>query len=650
MISNNNTLWLLSYTIEGAKRTIEDYNLLNNNLSSKIDLNQIIINSDEGSAFDPAVFLSKKDIFAVLLVLEKEGLKNEKYNQCINNFCDLVSKKENFRLFVVLENIKFDELRQLTFDNKFDSLKELFDTVQISETDSSTLKSNILTYFDDLDNITKNMIYKRVKIFFNRIVGLSALYLEVMCIIITILAVLTTRFYDMSIINNLPNEYKSILALVSGMTYFLIISIIIYFVTNRSIYDVSKLDHLMLLIFSIFFLPAPAWMIDVVNASWIWFNLGIFGGIIIDLTRRNRINTRRILKKIDKTQITRKGYDLPKKIKESIYGNELNPLNVPMFPNTRPNIFISYTRSSEWSSKIADMIAQKLKESSTLYFLDRHDIREGSNWRRALNENLGESLVFISLIENNTISRSWPAAELETALYGKHLTGSPYIVILENDDITEDRINTALPVFESILKMPREAVNEFQPKIIQIKSSIKNPNKKFEQISQLVSSIQHYPGSVAVFESKFASLINLLILPLILILNSLASVASIVGIIGIFLIFLNYLNIIYVLSFISQYNLDIPIFLYFVYSTAYFVKIELNNKFEKMDIFNELETNATKLNIILSLAGLLFFIQHIVFTNGMNFFIIILAVFTWGLGWLVGENFIFNIWREKTNI
>ena len=644
MILNHNTLWLLSYTFDGAKRTIEDYNL------STIDLNQIIINSNEGSTFDPKVILSKKDIFAALLVLEKEGLENEKYNQCIKNFCDLVSQKENFRLFIVLENIKFDELQQLTFDNKFDSLNELFDTVQISETNSSTLKSNILTYFDDLDNITKNMIYKRAKIFFNRIFGLSALYIQVMCIIITILAVLTTRFYDINIINNLPNEYKSILALVSGMTYFVFISIIIYFVSNRSIYDVSKLEHIMLLIFSIFFLPAPAWMIDTVNASWIWFTLGIFGGMIIDLTRRNMINTRRILKKIDKTQITRKGNDLPKKIKESIYGDELNPLNVPMFPNTRPNVFISYTRSSEWSSKIAEIIAQKLKESSTLYFLDRHDIMEGSNWRRALNENLGESLVFISLIENNTISRPWPAAELETALYGKHLTGSPYIVILEKDDVTEGRINTALPVFESILKMPREAVNEFQPKIIQIKSSIENSNKKFEQISQLVWSIQNYPGRIAVFNSKLASLINLLILPLSLILNSIASVASIVGVLGIILIILNYLNIIPVFNYISQYNLDIPLFLYFVYSTAYYVKIEINNKFEKMDIFNELETNATKLNIIVSLAGLLFFIQYIVFTNGIDFFTIILAVFTWCLGWLVGENFIFNIWREKTNI
>ena len=74
------------------------------------------------------------------------------------------------------------------------------------------------------------------------------------------------------------------------------------------------------------------------------------------------------------------------------------------------------------------------------------------------------------MLDPITVTREWPAAELESALWGKALTGVPDILILVSPELALGQPTAALPVFDAVLRVPGTFTDD-QPRLISVTDS-----------------------------------------------------------------------------------------------------------------------------------------------------------------------------------
>ena len=177
---------------------------------------------------------------------------------------------------------------------------------------------------------------------------------------------------------------------------------------------------------------------------------------------------RRLLIKIDVNKVTPLDQKLPALVHNAIEGLNTNPFTCPIFVEQRPILFLSYTRRSEWGKQLAQKLNSKFQTLQSESFLDVKNIQSGSNWRQALNNAFGKTNVFISLIDEISLSRIWPAAEIECALGVEDTYSLPRIIVLKKKGLEIEEIKGIFPVFQEILRLSPEAVTPFQPSIIEI--------------------------------------------------------------------------------------------------------------------------------------------------------------------------------------
>jgi hypothetical protein len=129
-------------------------------------------------------------------------------------------------------------------------------------------------------------------------------------------------------------------------------------------------------------------------------------------------------------------------------------------------VFISYTRQSTWAHRVETALVGQLKAVGARVFTDK-GLRDGESWRRALNKELGQCTVFVSLADPPSVERTWPAAEAEAALAGCDLTGLPEILVIRAPDLPAPSGEAWrwLPVYRELLTA-QEDRRETAPKIL----------------------------------------------------------------------------------------------------------------------------------------------------------------------------------------
>jgi hypothetical protein len=101
-------------------------------------------------------------------------------------------------------------------------------------------------------------------------------------------------------------------------------------------------------------------------------------------------------------------------------------------------------------------------------FLDTRDIGLGTSWRRQLHQKMANSNVFISVTDEVSIRKEWPAAEMETALASKSVSELPEIIMLVKPGLKRETAKANMPVFNSIFQSRRRVAMD-PVRIIEVK-------------------------------------------------------------------------------------------------------------------------------------------------------------------------------------
>lgn len=113
-----------------------------------------------------------------------------------------------------------------------------------------------------------------------------------------------------------------------------------------------------------------------------------------------------------------------------------------MFARPDKRVFISYSRSSTWSSAVANEVAAALRELGAIVFLDQPSLQPGTSWKRQLRAAIVDSDRFVAILDSNAARREWIAAEFCTAYLSKMVTRMPEIFVICPSDMEFSEADT----------------------------------------------------------------------------------------------------------------------------------------------------------------------------------------------------------------
>jgi len=419
----------------------------------------------EGLGNDPGSIkkaLQDKDYIAVILVIEKAWLAKPIFLNLVKTLRDRISSHEDFRCYVLLAGLSLQEFNTAAEEPNADILADLVDTVQLSQfKDIDEILEQLKDYKKLRRNIRLGETGKRIHVAAANISIFFSWIIELPCLVFTALVVLA---YYMKWSLPVSDIFNPLFTFSAGLIVFPVLLYVIYVLSNLA--EAGK--NILFMFLGSTLIGTGFTIIQNISGGLQIYSLSIVFGIVLEIFRRASYADRRLLIKIDVNKVTPLDQKLPALVHNAIEGLNTNPFTCPIFVEQRPILFLSYTRRSEWGKQLAQKLNSKFQTLQSESFLDVKNIQSGSNWRQALNNAFGKTNVFISLIDEISLSRIWPAAEIECALGVEDTYSLPRIIVLKKKGLEIEEIKGIFPVFQEILRLSPEAVTPFQPSIIEI--------------------------------------------------------------------------------------------------------------------------------------------------------------------------------------
>lgn len=302
------------------------------------------------------------------------------------------------------------------------------------------------------------------------------------------------------------------------------------------------------------------------STLWIWFGIAL--GISLDAIRRYRKQAKRDMFSLRSEIATLPGYTLLHAITKVIANYTPNPWSCPLLPDYSARVFISYIHSSEWANGIVTELRKNLKTFSAECFLDMFDIYNGSSWRRQLHNKMADANVFIAIVDEFSIHKEWPAAEMETALAGRYLTGMPEIIILIKPKHPQEAKKENMPVFNAIFQAGSRRINS-PVKIMEVKDGT---------IHMLASGFtrDHF-STVGIIPGLLSNWFRSLVLKPV---NIIGSIGSFLGIPFLIAAWLSVCKIVDLQGFLVSTHLLNPVFLLLGFWLGFTLRLLLGSLFE----------------------------------------------------------------------
>lgn len=389
---------------------------------------------------------------AAVILFEPTGLVDGRFRECVATCIKRVAAREDFRLFALTRGMTRAELLRST-----DALiQDLTDVVQIPvAADDAEVLSALDSYLTGLRTIRGRIAYRRLRTRFISLAGRFAMVVQIAClpvVLVELVSRLVSRLAS-GVLTGLPISSGSsgVSAVAVGTLVFPALAPLIYAATAfgpLAALATPRGRQWYLLSFVAF--SALAAVARPTAPSSPWLVLGLVAGVLVDHVRRVGRQGRRVRLSMDWVQSTPSGSDLPKRVSAGARESLALPLMCPINTTNEPNIFISYSTRSNWGTSACQALASMLRGLNAVYFRDAEHIPHGSSWRAVLNSRVAVATTLISITDPESAASRWPAAEMETALAGRQLTGRPEIIVLIPPEpfVTDARV---LPVYKEVL-------------------------------------------------------------------------------------------------------------------------------------------------------------------------------------------------------
>jgi hypothetical protein len=461
-------IWLISHSVQANDALMSQLNSLGDEFGRRVAVSRVAFGAIDGSQRHLNQPERDQHLCAAIFVLEKEGLRNRDFRKLADFCMRRVIAVPDFRLLVYLHDLTIHELRDLA---KIEPLvNQLFYTTQIAQAPSlDQLRRTLVPYVRNVEHIRAAARWRTLRLKFAVLFGHVSTVVLFAAVLVALFGfpawLLKWNF------NWLGPHGPKMASLVLGLLAFPLQAPMIFFLLRglRSTM-LAQRDNATLMKGI-----AAGWVILIganhfqyaLKGPVSWIFLGVVIGILVDSIRR--AGRRAMRQTIDLNQQLESAAnpafsDLNVTL---LRGDPVKPFFYPLLPTLLTQAFISYTRESRKASTLAAALYRGLKGAGASPFLDQVSIPVGANWRRSLNEHIGECDVFICILDEKGVRQKWVAAELLAALEARRLTGTPDIIVLL-DPAVQRGTEAMLPIFRGIVAATDQSPLQGRPQILSL--------------------------------------------------------------------------------------------------------------------------------------------------------------------------------------
>lgn len=481
-------IWVLSHSDGAGRRIVELLASFQDKLPRPAIVHAVALGTPAGANWQPPPVPSDARLRVAIIVLERQGLTNEALRSWAK-WCMLrVASEPDFRLYVCLEGLAFEELCALTHGDPL--LEDLIDTVQIPEKPSAAeLEDGILRFLQAADWMRAYAQWRSFQIevvdFLWRAAGVVQLLSAGAAVALTVAARASNRWAGLSEI--MRGTAGGPIAAFSAICVFPLQATLAWlaFAGRRHAPRLMRTSRKVrtLVVLGMALPPCLAVALHRLQAPPGWVVLGLVLGGILDVARRCGYHAQRSRISIERALAILQ-QQLPRQWYLSLRGApQPEPLLCPILPVLRPKVFISYSRGSQWSRETARAIATGLKREGVECFLDRTSIPDGASWRRALADGIRSTNVFITVLDKHGMGCEWVAAEALAAAAAHRLTFLPDIIVVAHPELSHSDLRRGHAVFQAIWPEPADGVSPGDVRVVRLREG---------EVDALVSAFRGY--------------------------------------------------------------------------------------------------------------------------------------------------------------
>jgi hypothetical protein len=389
--------------------------------------------------------LADRRVHAAMTLLDAASLSSQALGRGVALCAHEADARDDFRLFVVLKGIGPDDVKAASV-KEISNLQEIVQFVALDAIDA--MKTDLGIYLGNLSRIVSAARVRWLKVHVAFLAGRVGAALQLLgTAIVVVLWAALQRYQPEDIVYRLGSLVAPV-AMIAQFPFFVSLALPVYGLLQPRGMRPKDLARSACAMVILWCCLAVA---ESLEADQAWAMTGQTLGLILDFIRRRggyaqwrRLTLRAI-------EYTKEGA-LTETLQATVDDFVVDPLTCPLLSESIPRVFISYTTKSDWSAERALLLARRLLDAGTTIFLDRMFIDKGMNWHRELRRRISDSNVFVSLTDEVTMGREFTARELETALRGRALTGTPYTLLLRRKGAVVNA--ESLPAFRAVLDGP----------------------------------------------------------------------------------------------------------------------------------------------------------------------------------------------------
>jgi TIR domain-containing protein len=462
------------------------------NLSQR---NIVIDNQNTGSSTTGLTNFLQLDGCAAVLLFSRASLGSPLFAHVVDLVLRESLAREDFRAFLA-----FEDLTRAEFDDNARSgnsiCERLMENIQITEGLSlEEIKEPLADYLRTLRDVQDKGTWRASSTSAGLFVARVATLLQLASVLILLAGWLglSAGLQSRLIIDS--NEVRRALSLSAGVVIFWCQTLPMFFVLRGFQAQAAswRLDWIAPRFLACFAISIAASGIAKhfgASNGWLW--LGFALGVCIDSVRRTGPKTQRIRWALSPDSY---GPVSPEFNAKTSYITKANLFRLTLWPTPQQSVVISYARSSQWSSNLANELHAALELAGVSVFLDRKANPIGANWRRLLRQEIGLATTFICILDDKAISRPWVAAEFYNAVRGQNLTGLPHVIVLEPLNLN---YHLAMPVFHQSLgnATPQTSLSVSPRRIVVSHRTVEVIASELKRSSEPLTVV---PGRVAMY-------------------------------------------------------------------------------------------------------------------------------------------------------
>ncbi len=469
------------------------------------------VTADPSLNQQPPMPLAK--LSGTVIVVDRNALVSEAFTEVVRLPISTMADRDDFSVFPWLRDLSVEELKQLATQGNPLAVS-LVENLQLDPSMESlpNLMAALRVYLDNLETLRAFSFFERLTLVVLQVFGQIAVWVSVGVILGALAVSVVSQLSAYSEVFLAPTDVRDVsVILVSAAIPILLLRLhrllSLHMCGDELAHSYPRFQVEFLAVGAMGLVTSLSGIPLAKNCGTKTIVVGVvLGAMLVAFVRKGRRASIQALPFAEIPQLLERRALLPQ-LYDLMAESTVNT-GMPLFEPVYKRVFISYSRSSVWSTQVADDMAASLRDVGAFVYLDRPSLRPGLSWKRQLRWAIVNSNVFVVVLDKNAALREWIAAEFATAYRSKIVKRTPEIFVIHPKEMDFSEKDTpASAFFAELMIQPSRAIPQWMRSRMAPYTA--------ENCSDICRAIWSYPiaGTLGITANQVLALVTGIVVP-----------------------------------------------------------------------------------------------------------------------------------------